>query len=377
MLAPPFEIMLVAALTGAACALPGVFLFLRRMALVGDAISHAILFGIVGAFLIVRDLRSPWLIIGAAGTGVLTAVAVDVLRQTGRVKEDAALGLMFTALFSLGVVGIARGVGNIHLDLDAVLLGELAFAPFDRMIWGEWDLGPRGAWVMGGLLLLNLVLILALYKEFTLSTFDPDLAAIFGFRPAALHYLLMGMTALTVVAAFDVAGVVLVVALLVVPPATAALLTDRLPSMLGLSVLLGLAMALGGYGLAYALDLSIAGSMATVGGVLFALAFLGAPAHGLIAQARQAARQRERLAQQMLIIHLLSHEGTEAEREENCVETLPQHLRWAPAFAEQVIQQAERAGWVMREGDLLRVTETGRRVAEEVLGAHGGTISSP
>lgn len=377
MLAPTFEIMLVAALTGAACALPGVFLFLRRMALVGDAISHAILFGIVGAFLIVRDLRSPWLIIGAAGTGVLTAVAVDALRQTGRVKEDAALGLMFTALFSLGVVGIARGVGNIHLDLDAVLLGELAFAPFDRMIWGEWDWGPRGAWVMGGLLLLNLVLILALYKEFMLSTFDPDLAAIFGFRPAALHYLLMGMTALTVVAAFDVAGVVLVVALLVVPPATAALLTDRLPSMLGLSVLLGLAMALGGYGLAYALDLSIAGSMATVGGVLFALAFLGAPAHGLIAQARQAARQRERLAQQMLIIHLLSHEGTEAEREENCVETLPQHLRWDPAFAEQVIQQAERAGWVMREGDLLRVTETGRRVAEEVLGAHGGTISSP
>ncbi len=377
MLAPTFEIMLVAALTGAACALPGVFLFLRRMALVGDAISHAILFGIVGAFLIVRDLRSPWLIIGAAGTGVLTAVAVDALRQTGRVKEDAALGLMFTALFSLGVVGIARGVGNIHLDLDAVLLGELAFAPFDRMIWGEWDWGPRGAWVMGGLLLLNLVLILALYKEFMLSTFDPDLAAIFGFRPAALHYLLMGMTALTVVAAFDVAGVVLVVALLVVPPATAALLTDRLPSMLGLSVLLGLAMALGGYGMAYALDLSIAGSMATVGGVLFALAFLGAPTHGLIAQARQAARQRERLAQQMLIIHLLSHEGTEAEREENCVETLPQHLRWDPAFAEQVIQQAERAGWVMREGDLLRVTETGRRVAEEVLGAHGGTISSP
>jgi len=147
--------------------------------------------------------------------------------------------------------------------------------------------------------------------------------------------------------------------------------------MLGLSVLLGLAMALGGYGLAYALDLSIAGSMATVGGVLFALAFLGAPTHGLIAQARQAARQRERLAQQMLIIHLLSHEGTEAEREENCVETLPQHLRWDPAFAEQVIQRAERAGWVMREGDLLRVTETGRRVAEEVLGAHGGTISSP
>ena len=377
MLAPQVEIMLVAALAGAACALPGVFLFLRRMSLVGDAISHAILFGIVAAFLIVRDLRSPWLMIGAAGTGVLTAVAVDALRRTGRVKEDAALGLVFPALFSLGVVGIARGVGNIHLDLDAVLLGELAFAPFDRLIWGGWDLGPRGAWVMGGLLILNLILILTLYKEFMLSSFDPDLAAISGFPPAVLHNLLMGMTALTVVAAFDVVGVVLVVAMLVVPAATAALLTDRLAPMLGLSVFLGLLMALGGYGLAYALDLSIAGSMATVGGILFALAFLGAPAHGLIAQARQAARRRERLAQQMLVIHLLSHEGTEAEREENCIRTLPAHLRWDPAFAERVIDRAERAGWVVREGDLLRVTEAGRQAAQEILGANGGAPSHP
>ncbi len=375
MLAPQVEIMLVAALAGAACALPGVFLFLRRMTLVGDAISHAILFGIVATFLIVRDLRSPWLIIGAAGAGMLTALAVDALRQTGRVKEDAALGLVFPALFSLGVVGIARGVGNIHLDLDAVLLGELAFAPFDRLTWGEWDLGPRGAWVMVGLLLLNLILILALYKEFMLSTFDSDLAAIFGFRPAALHDLLMAMTALTVVAAFDVAGVVLVVAMLIVPPATAALLTDHLARMLGLSVLLGLAMALGGYSLAYALDLSIAGSMATVGGILFALVFLGAPAHGLIAQARQAARQRERVAQQMLVIHLVSHEGTEAEREENCIETLPQHLRWGLAFTKRIIHQAERAGWVVREGDLLRVTEAGWQAAWEILRA--GEMTPP
>ncbi len=371
MWAPQVEIVLVAALAGAACALPGTFLVLRRMALVGDAISHAILFGIVATFLVVRDLRSPWLLIGAAGTGVLTALAVDALRQTGRVKEDAAIGLVFPALFSLGVVGIARGVGNIHLDLDAVLLGELAFAPFDRLTWRGWDLGPRGAWGMGVLLLLNTALILAFYKELKLSTFDPDLAAILGFRPAALHYLLMAITALTVVAAFDVVGVVLAVGMLVIPPATAALLTDRLARMLGLSILLGVAMALGGYGLAAAMDLSIAGSMATVGGALFALAFLAAPGRGLIAQARQAARQRAWLAQQMLAIHLLSHEGTAAEREENAISRLPAHLRWDPAFTERVIRQAERAGWVVRDGDLLRLTEAGRRAAQEVLGNGG------
>ncbi|WP_376790760.1 metal ABC transporter permease [Thermoflexus sp.] len=374
MLTPQLEITLVAALAGAACALPGAFLILRRMAMVGDAISHTILFGIVATFLIVRDLRSPWLVIGAAGTGVLTALAVDTLRRTGRVKEDAAIGLVFPALFSLGVIGIARGVGNIHLDLDAVLLGELAFTPFDRLAWGGWDLGPRGAWVMGGLLLLNLILILAFYKELALSTFDPDLATIFGFRPAVLHYLLMGMTALTVVAAFDVAGVVLVVAMLVIPPATASLLTDRLTHMLGLSAFLGVAMALGGYGLAAALDLSIAGSMAVIGGVLFALAFLMAPGRGLIVQIRQATQQRELLAQQMLAIHLLSHEGTETEREENAIPSLPEHLRWDPAFTERVIRRAERAGWVVRKGDLLQLTETGRQAAREVLEASGGDL---
>ncbi|MFN3929774.1 MAG: metal ABC transporter permease [Thermoflexus sp.] len=356
--------------------MPGAFLVLRRMAMVGDAISHAILFGIVATFLIVRDLRSPWLVIGAAGTGVLTALAVDTLRRTGRVKEDAAIGLVFPTLFSLGVIGIARGVGNIHLDLDAVLLGELAFAPFDRLIWNGWDLGPRGAWVMGGLLLLNLILILAFYKELALSTFDPDLATIFGFRPAVLHYLLMGMTALTAVAAFDVAGVVLVVAMLVIPPATASLLTDHLTHMLGLSAFLGVAMALGGYGLAAALDLSIAGSMAVMGGALFALAFLMAPGRGLMVQIRQATRQRELLARQMLVIHLLSHEGTEMEREENAISSLPEHLRWDPIFTEQVIHRAERAGWVVRKGDLLQLTETGRQAAREVLEASGGDFFS-
>ncbi|HXF70794.1 MAG TPA: metal ABC transporter permease [Thermoflexus sp.] len=372
MLTPQLEITLVAALAGAACALPGAFLVLRRMAMVGDAISHTILFGIVATFLIVRDLRSPWLVIGAAGTGVLTALAVDTLRRTGRVKEDAAIGLVFPALFSLGVIGIARGVGNIHLDLDAVLLGELAFAPFDRLTWGGWDLGPRGAWVMGGLLFLNLILILVFYKELALSTFDPELATIFGFRPAVLHYLVMGMTALTVVAAFDVAGVVLVVAMLVIPPATASLLTDRLTHMLGLSAFLGVAMALGGYGLAAALDLSIAGSMAVTGGALFALAFLMAPGRGLIVQIRQATQQRELLAQQMLAIHLLSHEGTEMEREENAISSLPEHLRWDPVFTERVIHRAERAGWVVRKGDLLQLTETGRQAAQEALEASGG-----
>jgi manganese/zinc/iron transport system permease protein len=367
MLAPQVEIMLVAALAGAACALPGAFLLLRRMVLIGDAISHSVLLGIVAAFLIVRDLRSPMLLLGAASAGVLTAGLAEALLRSGRLKEDAAIGLVFPAMFSLGVVLIARGAGSIRLDLDAVLLGELAFAPFDRLTWGGWDLGPRGAWVMGTLLGLHIVFLLAFYKELQLAAFDPDLAQVFGFWPAWLHYAWMALTSLTVVAAFDVAGVVLVVAMLVAPPATAYLLTDGLGRMLLGSVGLGVAMAMGGYSFAHAFDVSIAGAMATAGGLLFALAWIGGPRHGLIARRRQATQQRWRLAMQLLAVHLLSHEGTPAEAEESALAHLPSHLRWKPDFAIAVIRRAEAAGWVIQEGERLRLTEAGRQAAREAL----------
>ena len=146
---PEQEIQWIAAVTAAACALPGVFLVLRRMALMSDAISHAILLGIVLAFFVTENIASPLLIVAAAATGVLTVSLVEALNRTGLVREDAAIGLVFPALFSIGVVLISRYAGNVHLDVDAVLLGELAFAPFNRFEWNGMDLGPRTLWMMG------------------------------------------------------------------------------------------------------------------------------------------------------------------------------------------------------------------------------------
>jgi manganese/zinc/iron transport system permease protein len=135
------EIQAIAAVVAAACALPGVFLVLRRMALISDAISHAILPGIVLAFFVVEDLSSPLLVVGAAGMGLVTVVLIELLRRTELVREDAAIGLVFPVLFSAGVVLIARFADDVHLDIDAVLLGELAFAPFDRLVFWGWDWG--------------------------------------------------------------------------------------------------------------------------------------------------------------------------------------------------------------------------------------------
>jgi manganese/zinc/iron transport system permease protein len=209
---PEQEIQWIAAITAAACALPGVFLVLRRMALMSDAISHSILLGIVLAFFVVEDLASPLLVAAAAATGVLTVSLVELLNRSGRVREDAAIGLVFPALFSVGVILIARYAGSVHLDVDAVLLGELAFAPFHRMEIAGVDLGPRTLWLMTAVLVLNLGFVGALYKELKLTTFDAALAGALGFAPGLVHYVFMALVSVTAVGAFEAVGSILVVA---------------------------------------------------------------------------------------------------------------------------------------------------------------------
>ncbi len=358
------EIQLLAVVVAAACALPGVFLVLRRVSLISDAISHSVLLGIVLAFFWVRDLTHPALVVGATATGILTVVLVEALHRSGRVKEDAAIALVFPALFSLAVLLIARYAGQMHLDVHSVLLGEIALSPFRRWEMGGVDLGPRTLWMMGGILVLNAAAILILWKELKLSTFDPALAAALGFSPFVLHYSFMALVSVTAVGAFDAVGSILVVALMIAPPATAWLLTDRLTHMVGLSVLLAVSAALSGFWGAWILDVSIAGAMATMTGVGFVLAFFLAPDRGVLAGIRRRTRQRVEFAGMLLAVHLLNHEGTLDEVQETRIDHLQQHLRWSPDFARRVINRAERVGWVRREGsERLRLTPLGRETA--------------
>ncbi|HUF13438.1 MAG TPA: metal ABC transporter permease [Longimicrobiales bacterium] len=360
------EIQLVAIIVALACALPGVFLVLRRMALMSDAISHTVLLGIVLGFFVTHDVTSPLLILAAAGMGLLTVVLVEAIRSTRLVAEDASIGIVFPALFSVAVILIGRFAGDVHLDTDAVLLGEIAFAPFRRFEAGGLDLGPRAAWLMGAILLLNCLFLVVFYKELKLSTFDPALAAALGLSPTLLHYAFMGMVSVTAVGAFDTVGSVLVVALMIAPPAAAYLLTDRLPLVIVLSGAIAIAAAITGFWIAWWLDASIAGSMATMAGVLFALAFLLAPERGVVSRVRQRARQRVEFAQLMLTIHLLHHEGTAAAATETREDHLHHHLKWEPERARAIVDGAVESRLLRREQDgRLALTETGRRRARE------------
>lgn len=265
------EIIAIACITALACALPGVFLVLRGVSLMSDAISHAILPGIVIMFLVVRTLESPFLICGAAASGLLTVLCTQALINSQKIKKDAAIGLVFPLFFSIGVILISQYARNVHLDTDMVLLGELAFAVLNRVEIGGIDVGSHALWLMSGILIINIVAILLFYKELESSTFDPNFACSIGVKSSRLYYMLMILTSITAVGAFDVVGAIVVVALMITPPATAFLMVQRLPHMLMLSCIYGTFSAIGGYLMAHTLDVSIAGSIAATSGIFFVM----------------------------------------------------------------------------------------------------------
>lgn len=263
------ELILIAVLTAITCALPGVFLVLRGVAMMSDAISHAILLGIVSMFLIVQKLDSPLLIAGAACAGVLTVICTELIIKSKRLKQDAAIGLIFPFFFSVGVILISQYARNVHLDVDMVLLGELAFAPFNRMIIAGIDCGPYALWVVSMALILNACFIRFFYKELLITTFDATLATMSGFSPVLFYYGLMTITSITAVATFDIVGSIMVVALMVTPAATAYLLMRRIGHMVLLSLVFASFSAIFGYFLASWADVSIAGSIACMTGLFF------------------------------------------------------------------------------------------------------------
>jgi len=367
MISAQLEIQLIAIVVSAACALPGVFLVLRKMAMMSDAISHSILLGIVLAFFITKDLASPLLIVAATLTGVLTVTLVELLQRTRLVQKDTAIGLIFPLLFSIGVILIARYAGNVHLDTDAVLLGELAFAPFNRLILFEYDIGPKALYVMLGILIANVLFIAVFFKELKLVTFDPGLAAALGFSPAAIHYTLMTLVSITAVGAFDAVGSILVVAFMIGPPATAYLITDGLFRMLIYSVVIGFISSISGYWMAHFLDSSIAGSIATMIGVIFIGAFFFAPSRGFIAKALLRRKQRWEFALKMLLVHLYQHQNLPSDSYEFAEDHVHTHFRWEKDFALDLIVLAEKRQLITRQNRYLHLTKSGTSTAQLAL----------
>ncbi|KEK12524.1 metal ABC transporter permease [Lysinibacillus fusiformis] len=267
-----FWVVLTGLLVGVTCGIAGVFLILRKMSMIADAISHTVLFGIVMAYIITQSLNGFWMLIGAAVAGILTAYLVQLLHSSG-IQEDAAIGVVFTSLFAAGVLLITLFASNVHLDVEHVLMGEIAFVPWDR--WTVLGLAmPKAVWMLLLVLVINIVFLLLFFKEMKLATFDPVYAATIGIPVVFLHYGFMTSISFTTVAAFDSVGAILVVAMLIGPAATSYLISKTIKQMFIYSMLFGAGASVIGYYLAKLWDTSIAGMMATTVGLLFIMTLI-------------------------------------------------------------------------------------------------------
>lgn len=364
-------------LAAMSCALVGNFLVLRRMSMMGDAISHAVLPGLAAAFLVSGQRGSVAMFAGAAVVGVLTAALTEWIHRLGKVEESAAMGVVFTVLFALGLVMVVRGADRVDLDPGCVLYGAIELTPLDVRSVAGWEV-PRAVLVLGGVLLLNLMFTVLLYKELRITAFDPGLATALGFSSRLVHYLLMMVVAITTVAAFESVGSILVIAMLIVPAAAAHLLTDRYGAMLAVSVVLGAASAVGGHVAAITVprwfgyaDTSTAGMMAVVVGLLFAAALLFAPRHGVVVRFAQQFRLSLRIAAEDVL-------GVLYRWEEQCPRPYDVHVaRRVSAATGSGMGMAwlakmllTRRRWLERADGGWRLTEEGRRVAAQVLRGH-------
>jgi manganese/zinc/iron transport system permease protein len=357
------EIQLIASIVAIACAIPGTFLVLRKMALISDAISHSILPGLVLGFFITHDLNSPLLIIMAALSGLVTVVLVEFIQKTKLVKEDTAIGLVFPVLFSIGVIMISKNANDVHLDTDAILLGELAFAPFDRFLIDGSDLGPKSLWIIGTILLITISLLFSFFKELKISTFDAGLATVLGFSPIMIHYGLMSVASITIVGSFDAVGAILVVALMIAPAATAYLLTDNLKRMLGLSVIFGVFSAIAGYWLAHWLDASISGSMTTILGFVFLLVYLFAPKRGLISVLYRNKQQQIEVSLLTFLLHLNNHQ----EISERHINHLNEHINWRRVKSKSVLDLALKNNMITIEKSIISLTYKGKNFTDKAI----------
>ena len=369
-------IVVAGALTAASCALLGCFLLVRRMSMMGDAISHAVLPGLAAAFMITGSRDSLPMLAGAVVVGLLTAGLTQWLSRFGDVEESAAMGVVFTSFFALGLVLIVRAADTVDLDPGCVLYGAIELSPLDTLSIAGWQ-SPRAVLVGASVLTVNLVVVLLLFKEFRLAAFDPALATTLGFPAGFMHHLLMVLVAVTTVASFETVGSILVIAMLVVPAATAHLLSDRLGPMLGWAVVLAVLCAVLGHLSAITVptwfgfaDTSTAGMMAVAAGLLFAAAWLFAPRHGVLSRAWHQFRLGVQRTAEDILGSLYRNEEITGRTEGLSRAELTHYLQRGARLRQAACALLVRRRWIEPSGPGWRLVPEGRRHAADLIRSH-------
>lgn len=383
-------IMVTAVLCAVAATILGNFLVLRQLSMMGDALSHAVLPGLAAGFLLTGTRDGFVMFAGAAVIGVLTAVLTDWINRLGKVDEGASMGVVFSGLFALGILMINQ-IPHTDLDPACVLYGNIEFVYLNKT--NLWFLGlesvqiPRSVLVLSVICIVNSLFTLAFFKELRINCFDPALASTMGMRPKLIHYSLMAMVAITVVACFESVGNILVVAMLIVPASAAYLCTGRLSTMIGLSILFAVSSAVLGHLTAIwgpwgEIGTSTAGMMALVSGVLFCLAVLFSPTGGLIMKWWRKSRLANSILEEDILAFLYRFGETSSQSKQIAIASNPSEI--AAASVEQIqdkllvpvravkkmIASLSRRGMVSSSGDQINLTEKGRRQGKDIVRSH-------
>ncbi len=375
-------IIVAGALCAVAASLLGNFLVLRRLSLMGDAISHSVLPGIAAAFLFSGTRGSVVVLIGAASMGLLTVWLTELIRKYGKVEESAAIGVVFTSLFAVGLIMMVRAGDKIDLDPSCVLYGNLETIILDTV---ETPVGavPRVVITISLVCMLNAICIAVFFKQWQVSTFDPLLSQAQGISPTLFHYVLASLVAVTCIASFEAVGNILVVAMLVVPAATAFLLCRRLETMILISMVVGSASAIAGHLMAITVPVAFgfrsvnsAAMMTVTSGLFLVLAVVASPKAGvLIRLLEQRTVARKIVGEDILALlyrqsERAIHADTVANRDALPMRDIANQLKLSLKKLTSIASDLVREGWISMSQTSVALTSEGHRVAQNLIRSH-------
>lgn len=364
-----YQTLLVLLVTAIACSIIGVFLVLRRLSMLADAISHSILLGIVLAYFIVKDITSVYLVFGAAIFGVITVFSIESLSKTKLVKNDDAVGIVFPMFFALAVILITKYARNVHLDVDIVLMGEVIMAPLNTVNFLGMEI-PKSLLQMSVMGLINIAFIRIFFKELKLTTFDAEFAKIAGFSEVLLFYGLMSLTSFTTVVAFEAVGAILVISFLIAPASSAYLISKNLRTMIIISVLYSILNSILGFVLAMYYNLSMSGMSATIAGITFFITFLFNK-NGFLMKIITRKRKHIEFKKDAFLMHVGNHQQGENSKEELGIGIIHKHLSWKKEDIEKYSKILISENKILIDEGVYKLTEKGKILYISLLKDYG------
>lgn len=365
------ESLYILIITSLACAVLGVFLVLRRLSMVSDAISHSVLLGIVIGYFVTKDIGSVFLIIGASLFGVLTTVCIELLIKSKRVSEDASVGIIFPLFFSIAVILITRYARNVHLDTEVVLIGEIILAPLHRINFLGISI-PKVLVQMSFVLLINIVFITVFFRKLKISSFDPVYAGVAGIAGTGLYYVFMALVSFTAVSAFESVGAILAISFFISPAASAYLISKDLKITVLLAAVYAVVNSCIGYFLAVKFNVSMSGMCALVSGLTFMITIAVYPG-GIITKMIRYIKNKNRFSRELLILHIDNHTGKKNALGELGYSTIREHIAWSDRKLKYVLDKLIKKGYVYRakERGVYSLTETGKKLSDDIRKHYG------